>query len=168
MKNRIILATLLFVSALITSCNKEPYQPADLISTQTYRIFNPKYTAEVMPGIFEMYVYYEYDMLTTYSGIDYTGCAVESITNFDDNTDDEAYRFTFDRNIDGVSHNYSVTCFKERIPVTEEDEDGNSTSYYPTEQFNITITNLETEAVTIYDTFIEVNQIERCFEEGEF
>lgn len=121
---------LLFVIAVsfFSSCQKEAYEPADLVPAHTYWISSPKANgAEVVDGIFEFYVYDEVNQLTYYKGKQFAQCVVQDLVNFEDATDDEAYKFAFDCVLEfdkdgnpAKTHRYVVLSYKDRTTITPE------------------------------------------------
>lgn len=121
---------LLFILAVcfFPSCEKEAYEPADLVPTHTYWISSPKANGTaVVDGIFEFYVYDEISQLTYYKGKQFAQCVVQDLINYEDNTDDEAYKFAFDCVLefdkDGSplkTHRYVVLSYKDRTTITPE------------------------------------------------
>ena len=110
-----------------TSCEKEAYKASDLIPTPTYRIYNPVVTKNVTDDMYEFYVYRQVPMLGIYKSSDYAQCHVEDMRNYVDNSDNEAYKFEFDRivsvneNGDEVLNHYSIVFCKVRTPIFNQE-----------------------------------------------
>ncbi len=112
MKKAIIFIQCLVAMVLMVSCEKEPYAAANLTYESVLRVFDRDYadadglhaqtTAQQaivdLDPLYNLYFFLERPQIVCYSGMDYSGCTVEAITNFiDDSKYDEYYSLIFDR-----------------------------------------------------------------------
>ncbi len=114
MKKLLIIIEILMVLMLVVSCNKDPYESAELTYEPVLRIFDRDYadadglhiqTSEQeaiydLDPLYNMYFFLERPQLVCYQGMDYSGCSVEALTNYyDDSVDGEYYNIIFDRTL---------------------------------------------------------------------
>lgn len=152
MKKLLYFVNLLLMLICFTSCEKEAYKASDLIPTPTYRIYNPVVTKNVTDDMYEFYVYRQVPMLGIYKSSDYAQCHVEDMRNYVDNSDNEAYKFEFDRivsvneNGDEVLNHYSIVFCKDRTPIFNQE-----TGVSEYKESTLTVTKSDGTLIKRYD-----------------
>ncbi len=114
MKRLIIFVQAILMLTTFVSCEKEPYEAANLTYEPVLRIFNRDYadadglhvqtsSQEAilnLDPLYQLYYFLERPRVTCYTGVNYSGCSVETLYNYiNDSVDGEYYSIIFDRNL---------------------------------------------------------------------